>query len=203
MTAIITPLHESSARSRTESRDGLAQYTAVATETSHIETPTVLTRHEVETTDEVERATEQRISIDELYEAREAIRNELGMALALLADARGMVTTALRAFHAGDELRADDQMQQLFSLLPELFCCRTLSDSFGAVINALFHSLKNLEGTPPTADQMKTILKVLSQVRDEPFMPFASAVDLVGLLEEAGLITEPSAIEFLSDWLDE
>lgn len=203
MTANIIPFRRTTTPPKTEGGDSLAQYTDIATHTSYFEAPTALARHEVKSMDEDQEATKDRISIDELYLAREVIRHELGAALALLADGRRLAAAALQAFYAGDELGADDQMQHLFSLLPELFCCRTLSDSFGAVINALFHSLKNLKGTPPTADQMKTILKILSHLRDEPFMPFSSAADLIALLEEVGMITEPSAIEFLSDWLDE
>lgn len=156
------------------------------------------------TATDVEEKVSERIAIDELYPAdSEAVAPELKVSLRLLAVGLERVEEAIEADYAGDQIAADDAMQRLQALLPELFCCRNLSDSFGAIIIATYHALKNTEGQPLTQLQIRAIGKALGKARSEPFMRFESSVDEIMALEQAGFVVEPETFEYLADCLDE
>lgn len=145
----------------------------------------------------------QRISIEELYPASEAIKPELNVALRLLSVSSTCIQEAIELLHIGDSVASDDAIQRLQAILPELFCCRIISDSFGAMINATYHALKNQEGLPLTKHQIQAIGRAVSRIRSEPFMRFEAAVEEIMALEEVGFIVEPPEFEYLADWLDE
>jgi len=82
-------------------------------------------------------------------------------------------------------------MQRLQSLLPELFYCRDLGDGFGAIINALKFSFENAHGTPFSEGQISLIGQAVERIRQEPFLHFEQAAELVGKLEDADLTVDP------------
>ncbi|MCI0491279.1 MAG: hypothetical protein L0229_32210 [Blastocatellia bacterium] len=143
------------------------------------------------------------ISIDDLYPARQAISPELSTALHLLNEGIANVEEALSALEARNDIGADAAIQRLQALLPELFCCRQLSDSFGAIIVATFHALRNSSGQPLKKRQMVALGKILRSIRDEPFMSYDKAVDEIIELENVGFVVEPKEFEYLADLLDE
>jgi hypothetical protein len=143
------------------------------------------------------------ISIDDLYPASEVSTPELSIALRLLAKDIECVDEALVALQRGDQIAADDAMQQVHASLPELFNCRVLGDGYGEVINALLSSFENRNGIPLNNTQILTIRQILSHTRATPFMKFDSALDLVEKLEKANFVVEPKGFEYLADWLDE
>jgi hypothetical protein len=93
-------------------------------------------------------------------------------------------------------------MQRLQALLPELFYCRDLGDGFGAIVNALKFSFENAHGTPLSEGQVRLIGQVIERIRQEPFMRFETAADLVGKLEDVGLIVDPPAFAVLGELLN-
>jgi hypothetical protein len=142
------------------------------------------------------------LSIDDVYPITEALNPELSAALRLLREGLLRVGEALTAGRKGDRIAADDAMQRLQALLPELFCCRTLGDGFGTVINAISSSFENLSGQTPSKLQIEAIFRTLQNVREEPFMGVDAATELVMALEAADLSVEPPEFEYLVDWLD-
>lgn len=145
----------------------------------------------------------QRISIEELYPASEAIKPELNVALRLLSVSSNRIQESIELLHIGDSVASDDAIQHLQAILPELFCCRSISDSFGAMINATYHALKNQEGLPLSKHQIQALGRALGRIRSEPYMRFETAVEEIMALEEAGFMVEPPEFEYLADWLDE
>jgi len=148
----------------------------------------------------VERA---RMETDDLYPERAAVSRELDTALRLLKEATTSAEEAVRAFEQHEEVKADDAFQRLQMLLPELFCCRKLSDGFAAVVNAVMCAFENLEGLPPTAKQATGILDAIRSIRMTPFTGAEQAAAIVERLEEADLAVEPPAFKYLADWLDD
>lgn len=146
---------------------------------------------------------QQRITIDELYSESATLSPELTVALGLLAQGLTDLDEALKTIQDGNQIAADDATQRFQAILPELFNCRTLSDSFGAMINAVLSALENKRGMPLTEDQIRAVRLSLYRLRSEPFMRFDSAVEEIMKLEEAGLIVEPLGFDALSDWLDD
>lgn len=143
------------------------------------------------------------LSVDDIYPDKAMIGSDLSTALRLLAEAAGLINDAIDRQRSGDRVQADDAMQQLQVLLPELFFCRSLGDGFGAVINSLFHGMRNLGGAPLSQEQMLAIRGALMTIRNEPFLRFENAIDQV---RELGLLFAnmmPSGMEIIDKALDE
>jgi hypothetical protein len=142
------------------------------------------------------------MEIDDLYREPSAIRPILGHALRGLAAAKEAVQESLEALRRGELIASDDATQQLQALLPELFCCRELGDGFGAIINALNFSFQNARGIPLSEEQITLIGHTVERIRKEPFLPFDAAAELIGRLEDVGLVVDPPALAALGELLD-
>jgi hypothetical protein len=147
-------------------------------------------------------ATSGRISIDDLYPGLGASET-LSRSLSLLAQAQERINEANEQIKLQNPVAADDAMQRLQAFLPELFCCRTLGDGFGAIINAVLLGLQNSEGQPLNERQIEVIGRALRTVRNEPFLSFESALQVIEKLNEADLRTNPQAFPYLADWLSD
>jgi len=142
------------------------------------------------------------IGIDSLYPEPSLVRPILGHALRGLAAAKEAAQESLEALKRGELISSDESMQRLQALLPELFYCRDLGDGFGAIINALKFSFENAHGTPFSEGQIRLIGQTVERIRQEPFLQFEQAAELVGKLEDAGLTVDPSAFAALGELLD-
>jgi len=131
------------------------------------------------------------IGIDSLYPEASVVRPILGHALRLLAAAKEAAQESVEALKRGELISSDESMQRLQSLLPELFYCRDLGDGFGAIINALKFSFENAHGTPFSEGQISLIGQAVERIRQEPFLHFEQAAELVGKLEDADLTVDP------------
>lgn len=144
------------------------------------------------------------IPVDELYQVSEAVAPELETGLRLLADALVYLRDAIVSHDEHNVIAADDAILKLQALLPELFCCRTLGDGFGAVINAIISSIQGLQGQPLTREQILVIANVLRRVRSEPFIGFEAATEEIMKLEEKILSVDPPGFtDFISEVFDE
>ena len=54
----------------------------------------------------------------------------------------------MKQLMSGSDILADDAVQRFQGRLPELFNCRNLSDSFGAIVGAAINALNNRRGDP-------------------------------------------------------
>ena len=122
----------------------------------------------------------------------------LSSALHLLNEA---LAHSQRAFGAidSDPVSADDEMQQLQAILPELFCCRSIGDGFGALVNSIQYALVNREGFPLTKSQISLLLGAIRKLREAPFISFGDAVNLAMTFEDAELVIDPPALSHLAD----
>ncbi|MGA7300659.1 MAG: hypothetical protein WBX10_10150, partial [Candidatus Sulfotelmatobacter sp.] len=140
-----------------------------------------------------------RLSQAELYPARHAFRREHITALRLLTIAIGRLKRALDSMAAGNVLDGDTEIQKVQVLLPELFCCRSLGDGFGTIINTIMSAFEGLGGATPDIDQIKTMNKVLQVLKEKPFLSADEADEQVDALESVGLSPYPAElVEFLS-----
>jgi hypothetical protein len=140
-----------------------------------------------------------RLSQSDLYPARQAFSREHITALRLLALAIGRCKRAIDAYADGDLMTADIQIQKIQMSLPELFCCRTLGDGFGTIVNALICALQNTDGNTLEQNQIRLLDNVFKELRDKPFLGVTEADDKVELLESNGFDPYPKElIEFLS-----
>lgn len=145
----------------------------------------------------------RRITTEELYSQFENVSPELSSAIRLLSVSLQHIDEALLAHRKNDDIAADDAVQKVQALLPELFCCRSLGDGYGIVVNALMCGFQNLAGIPLSREQTEKIRHTLVKLRSEPFLREDEAVKAVTALEEVGLVIEPAEFEYLAEMLDE
>jgi hypothetical protein len=161
-----------------------------------------LTKARVVSIDDSPQFAAETMDIADLYPEIAHISPILGHALRALAAAREAAEEALEAMKRGDWMASDESMQRLQALLPELFCCRDIGDGFGAIINALRLSFVNAKGVPLSEPQIKLIRYVLERIRQEPFLHFDQAAELIESLEDTGLIVDPPSFAVLGELLD-
>jgi hypothetical protein len=135
-------------------------------------------------------------SIDDLFS--QLAGSTLSSALLLLDEALARSQKALDVIDS-DPVSADDEMQQLQAILPELFCCRTIGDGFGALINSIQYALVNQKGLPLSKSQISSLLGGIRKLRGAPFIGFEDAVNLAITFENAGLVIDPPALSDLAD----
>jgi hypothetical protein len=119
----------------------------------------------------------------------------------LLRDAAGHAANAKEALVNGDALEADQQTMLLSGILPELFCCREVSEGMAAFVLGLFHALNNKRGAPLNLDQIYPISKFLNKISEGPFISFPEAVEVLANLQDEGLDIAPPEATSLSHLL--
>jgi hypothetical protein len=144
------------------------------------------------------------LSLDDIYRSlNEAGSIELRAAVTLLRDALKWTDSAISFLESAEPIHADDAMQHVRAIVPELFCCRKLGDGFGSIVNAVQSSLENQHGNPLTENQTRSIRAALHRVLNEPLISFEAAVDQIDRLEAAGLSVDPSFMEAVAELLDD
>ncbi len=143
------------------------------------------------------------LSIDELYPGVDETDGNLSRAKRVLRTCIEHCREAREHLEEGDGLKSDNEMVHVQNRLPDLFTFREFGDGFGMVVDALLTAFENLDDMPCDLQQIKAVRRVLSDLRDRPFMSSKKAVDLTLQLEEAGLDTDHQAMGPFSDWLEE
>lgn len=143
----------------------------------------------------------QEISIEQLYPLSDASTAELATALRLLAEALHHLEVAVSAQDDQDVMGADDAICHVEILMPELFCCRALGDSYGVVVGTVMSALRNRGGEPLTTLQVRTLWLTLKTLRSHPFMNYEKALDLVESVEQSGMNIEPQGFDSLVEWI--
>jgi hypothetical protein len=110
-----------------------------------------------------------------------------------------MAISAHSLIAKGNLIGGDQDITLLQADLPELFCCRSLSDGLGALTVALYHGLANKKGSPLNLDQVYAVRVACERLYENPFMPFATALDLIDLVASTGLETDPPEAAILGD----
>jgi hypothetical protein len=141
------------------------------------------------------------LTVDDLYQDLDPKDSILASALVLLDEAETTLVEAAALAGEGDQISADDAVQRFQALLPELFCCRSLGDSFATVINALFHGLKNLNGLPATETQIAQMLNSIRVLRRRPFLVYTEALAVVTRLEATKLRVDPQGLTTIQEVL--
>lgn len=142
-------------------------------------------------------------SIDEIYFEPEFTSTEFRTALRLLAKAISYSQISLSEFREGNFIGSDDAVHHIQSLLPELFCCRNLSESFGAIINSIQNALLNNRGHQLSEEKLLGVNEILIAVRNAPFMTYEKAIDVIMVFEDYDFIVEPTGFDFLTEFLND
>lgn len=141
--------------------------------------------------------------LEDLYPVAEIRPYELNMAMRLLPEAVELTDQAIEVLKNERPLESDNAMMHVRALLPELFCCRSLGDGFGAVVNALLSAFENQEGLPLSHLQLEQVRRALLEIRENPWLAFGRALDLITGLEESGLRVDPPALDAIGELFDQ
>ncbi len=109
----------------------------------------------------------------------------------LLAEMASHASTAQMHLAAKELLDADQEINLIQADLPELFCLRELSQGLATVTVALNQALQNRGSGILNDDQLYAVRRSVETLRDQPFLSFDAALDLVDDLVRTGLTTEP------------
>jgi hypothetical protein len=125
----------------------------------------------------------------------------LSRALSLLKESVQILDDAEGFVQVNELMSADDAIQRFTALLPELFMCRSLGDSFATVVLALFYGIRNLKGMPASGSQITEIRLAIRQLLMEPFLVYEEAIRLTSKLELTGMSIDPPALPIIEDLL--
>ena len=123
--------------------------------------------------------------------------------MVLLREALNWLDRALDDMQSGDPIHADDAMQHVHAMLPELFCCRALGDGFGAVVSALLGTFDHLRGLPMKLQQIRAVRCAVETIRSNPRISFETAMEQIDQLERSGLNVDPPLAGELAEVLDD
>lgn len=140
------------------------------------------------------------ISIDVLYQGREAGSKQFVRAVELLGCASESLSEARTAFEDGDRVGYASEVSRFEQLLQPLFECRGIGDGFANVINTIHFAIANLKGEPLSYAQITTLWRIIREVAEGPFLNFKDSLEIVRALEKVGLGLNNS---FLSQWASE
>lgn len=135
-------------------------------------------------------------SIRDLY-FNDFISPELRTAVKLLEDSQKYVTQALEYVKAKQLKDSDEYIMEFKQSLPELFCCRNISESFGAIINSIQNALSNMKGQPLSEPKVIALSNIITGLLREPAMSFEKAVDYISDFEDADFEVESVGLEGL------
>ncbi|NOX32247.1 MAG: hypothetical protein GXP56_00705, partial [Deltaproteobacteria bacterium] len=147
--------------------------------------------------------TDRYIDTNKLYPADE-ISPYITTIFELLSEASDKLEEALISLQDDDQIGSDDAKNHLLLILPELFCCRSAGEGFKALINGIFHAIRNIKADDFLSYEQIVILRVaINKLNKEPFLPFDDAIELIMKIDEKGLTTEPKHFAILSDLINE
>jgi len=138
-------------------------------------------------------------TVEEIYPRLMEAGSTLRTGIALLGEAAQRADAAVAAIGDDDLVAADIELQHLQAVLPELFCCRSLGDGFGSVVNSLQIAFANQKGLPFNSEQVGAIARAVRRLRHEPFLSIDQAVDIVAALEDVDVVVEPPGLGELAD----
>ncbi len=141
-----------------------------------------------------------KMSTESLYSVP-AVDPNLATAFTLLDEALEWMNEAIKAKHDGDDIDSDDAVMHVQALLPELFCCRTIGDGFGSMVNAIYHGLNNINGELLEREQLVALKNALDRIKTKPFLDVDTAIEEIMRLEDAGFTVEPGEFKHLANIL--
>jgi len=135
----------------------------------------------------------------DFYPLRGQTDLELVRAIPLLNNALGKFDVALVALRSDDLISADDLVQQIRAMLPDIFVIgRKIGDGFATVILATFNSLVNAD-TSLNEDQLIVARNGLRKINGAPYAHFQLALTIQEEYEDVGLEPDSKGIGVLAE----
>jgi hypothetical protein len=139
------------------------------------------------------------ISIEVLYQAREARSAAFNRALDLLSQADRSLSEAIATANEDGMTAACALHLMLFEdLLQPLFECREIGEGFANVINTIHFGIANLKDEPLNFDQISTIWRVIRELSFAPFLSFVESLEKIRQLRKVGININSA---FIDEWV--
>ena len=132
-----------------------------------------------------------RLSTADLYRHVES-DSRFTMARRILAEVKGAMDEAVLA---KDPLVVDNLLGRVRSLLAEAYCLRDVGRAFGTLLLAVFHAVSNLQGRPPSPQQMEALRDAVDYAWTFPQLSFDRVVEVTLRLEDLGFNVHPAAVQ--------
>lgn len=133
---------------------------------------------------------------EDLYPGEDAA-SSLNTALRLIDSAQERLHSAVEYFEAEQYIEADLEAMQVRPALIGLFCCRSLGDGFANVIDGMLNGLRRLAGDALDLAQLAATQRCMDLLRQSPFLSFEESMQVIRILEEAGLKPYPAGLDRL------
>ena len=139
------------------------------------------------------------MDIDRFYDAAPGTSSQILTALEILKQAIDLLGQAQQSTIA---IETDRIVQRFKLLLPKLFQCRAVGDGFGMIITSVHVAFENLNGTPATQVQIRTIWRILRELRNVPAMSVDHALRSIDEMEATGLEVDAPEVGTLLEEFD-
>jgi hypothetical protein len=139
------------------------------------------------------------MDIDRFYDAVPGTSSQILTALEILKQAIDLLGQAQQSATA---IETDRIVQRFKLLLPKLFQCRAVGDGFGMIITSVHVAFENLNGTPATQGQIRTIWRILRELRNVPAMSVDHAIRSIDEMEAAELEVDAPEVGTLLEEFD-
>lgn len=127
------------------------------------------------------------ISMDILYQGREAGSQQFLRAVELLGEACESLSEARAALAEGDKVGSASGVARFEQLLQPLFECRNIGDGYANVVNTIHFAIANLKGDLLTEAQITTLWRIIREIAGGPFLSFRDSLVFVKQLDKVGL----------------
>jgi len=135
------------------------------------------------------------ISMDLLYQGREAGSRQFIRALELLDQASESLSEARAAHDDGDRIGSASEVLRFEQLLQPLFECRDIGDGYANVINTIHFAIANLKGELLSEAQITALWRIIRELAEGPFLSFSDSLVFVKQLDTVGLRLNNSFLE--------
>jgi len=135
------------------------------------------------------------ISMDLLYQGREAGSRQFIRALELLDQASESLSEARASHDDGDRIGSASEVLRFEQLLQPLFECRDIGDGYANVINTIHFAIANLKGELLSEAQITALWRIIRELAEGPFLSFSDSLVFVKQLDTVGLRLNNSFLE--------
>jgi hypothetical protein len=138
-------------------------------------------------------------SLDDLYSSEASAGALIMRVRELLSEMAERAKIAHESLASDDLMGADQEVNLIQADLPELFCCRDISEGLAAFTVALHYALLNRKDSTLNLAQIYVLKSCIDQLCESPIIGFEAGLDLIDRLANEGFITDPPEAKALSD----
>lgn len=139
----------------------------------------------------------------DLFFGTDYLSTELLTAFNLLDESSELINLSLENLRGSDLIASDSAIMKFKQILPELFCLRSIGESFGTIVSIINTALSNRRGQPLEENQILALRSLINSLKSNPNMAYDDAVERIMEFERTGFDVDIDGLEFLTEIFDE